>query len=103
MEKTIKVRGHIRRTRKKGWRGDSLRHSFAARGIEKPQNMTFNSLEEIILADLQKAQRPMTAREISQRTNIAWDTVMKYLKELEMSKKVRSVKISETRVCWEYC
>ena len=94
------MKKHVRKSPNKGWRGDPLGHSFAARGIVKPKNYPYASLEEIILADLEKAQRPLTAREISKRTNIAWDSVMKYLYQLENKGKIRSLK-SNTRTLWE--
>ncbi len=94
-EKTTKM--------KRGWFGDSWKHSLAARGYRlarKPQKVSgFDSFNSVIVAHLRSARRPMTSNELAGRSGMAWETVKKELLMLESQGKVQKVQSGE-RVYW---
>ena len=97
---------------RRGWFGDQLRHSLAARGIKtgRKKKMTkeelkkrvggYESISAMILADLHRARRPLTTKQISDRTGISWITVKTELGRLQEERKI-SVKREGSRLYWE--
>jgi len=107
-----KIRRKVRWYRR-GWFGDPLRHSLAAKGIKTGRRKKVNreelkrrylggyeSLSDLILADLRMARRPLTAKQISERTRISWITVKTELSKLQEERKI-SVKREGSRSYWE--
>ena len=104
---------HLRRTKEdiikvkqhpvgKGWRGDSIRHSLASRGLLKKYEDVYSNqeLSERLLNFVKKKGIPMTANEISQETGLARPTVVKYLEELEREEEVKPIKMGD-RTYWK--
>lgn len=97
---------------RRGWFGDQLRHSLAARGVKvgRKRKLTkdeiekymggHNSFSDAILADLYKARRPLTMKQISERTGISWITVKTEISKLHEERKI-SPKRKGSRVYWE--
>jgi len=99
---------------KRGWFGDQWRHSLAARGIKTGRKKKFQMTQEelkkrvggyasisaMILADLHRARRPLTTKQISDRIGISWITVKAELAKLQEERKI-SVKRERSRLYWE--
>ena len=88
---------------KKGWRGDSLRHSLASRGIKTGQKTYIDSgnLSDKLLVFLEKKMEPMTVNKISEETALSRQTVDKHLEELKKNGKIKSIE-SRSRVYWKF-
>lgn len=84
-----------------GWYGDPLRHSLAARGQKTSANakIQIKSLDEIIIDELTIARRPLSTKQISKGTGLAWVTVKKCIKELEKENKIKKTE-SKSRAYW---
>ena len=50
--------------------------------------MTFTNNEKTIINTLYKAQRPLTTRQVSEKSGLAWNTVKKWLEKLWNDKYV---------------
>ena len=61
--------------------------------------MAFTETEKRIINTLYAAQRPLTTSQVSDKTNLAWITTMKYLKKLHKDRYLCAGKKSNA-ICW---
>ena len=77
---------------------EKLKHPIEVRKKRKIKKRR-ERIQKTIMEDLLKARRPLTIKQLSDRTKLSWITIKKHLRELEKSNIVKR-KSRNSRIYW---